>query len=73
MQNWENGGDFSENLKNGFSRKGHLKIFFCGLSIIWTTYSPSLASGKQFLPIEKNIFSEKNQFDNFFKKYQRKE
>ena len=25
--NLENGGGFSENFENGFSRKGHLKIF----------------------------------------------
>ena len=46
---------------------------FCGWSIIWTTYSSSLAPGKQFLPIEKNIFRKKIKIVNFFKNYRRKE
>ena len=46
---------FLKILKMDFLEKATFKIcyFFCGLSIIWTTYSSSLTSGKQFLPIEK--------------------
>ena len=46
-------------LKMDFLEKAAFKIFnffFGGLSIIWTTYSPSLASGKKCIHIEKNIF-----------------
>ena len=44
-----------------FSKRpsGNFFIFFGRLSIIWTTYAPSLASGKRFFPIEKNIFQKK--------------
>ena len=55
---------FLKILKIDFLEKVAFKIFFIffgSLSIIWTTYSPSLASGKQFLPIKKNIFRKKNQ------------
>ena len=48
-------------------------IFFCGLSIIWTTYSLSLDSRKQYLPVEKNIFQKKITIVHFFKNYRRKE
>ena len=57
---------FRKILKMDFLEKA-TQIFFCGLSIIWTTYSPSLASGKKFLPIEKNIFEKKSTIVNFFK------
>ena len=76
FKNWENGSGFSENFEKGFYRKGHLQnfyLFFGALSIIWTTYSPSLAFGKQFLPIEKPFFEKKSNLLIFFKNYRRKE
>ena len=66
---------FLKILKMDFFDKATLKffIFFGGLSIIWTTYFLSLASGKKFLPIEKNIFRKNIKIVNFFKNYRRKE
>ena len=67
---------FLKILKMDFLAKSTFKIFyffFGGSSIIWTTYSPSLASGKQFLPIGKNIFRKKIKIVNFFKNYRKKE
>ena len=57
-----------------FSKRPPLNffIFFGGLSIICTAYPRSLASGKQFLPIEKNIFRKKIKIVSFFKNYRRK-
>ena len=56
---------FLKILKIGFQKP--ILFFFGGFSIIWTTYSPSLASGKQFLPIEKKHFSKKKKLLFFLK------
>ena len=56
--------------KVDFLEKATFKIFllfFGGLSIIWTAYSPSLASGKQFLSIKNKRCFEKNQSSIFSK------
>ena len=68
---------FLKILKMNFLEKATLKFllfFFGGLSIIWTTYFSSFASGKEFLPIKKkNIFRIKIKIVNFFKNYRKKE
>ena len=65
---------FLKVLKEDFLEKAAFNFFFfCGLSIFWTTYSPSLASVEKFFPIEKNIFRKKIKMVNFFKNYRRKD
>ena len=61
---------FLKILQMDFLEKATFKFFyffFGGFSIIWTTYSPSLASGKQFLPIEKKKFEKKSKLFIFSK------
>ena len=61
---------FLKILKMDFLERATFKIcffFFGGLSIIWTTYSPSLASGKQFLPIRKKNFRKQSKLLMFSK------
>ena len=61
-------------LKMNFLEKATFKIFyffFGGLAIICTTYSPSLASVKQFFPIEKKHFSKIIKIVKIFKNYRR--
>ena len=53
-----------------FLEKASFQVFhflFGGLLIIWTTYSLSLASGKQFLPIENTFFGTKSKLLIFSK------
>ena len=65
---------FLKILKMYFLEKVNLNIFFCWVSILWATYFPSLASGKQFIPIEKkNIFRKTIKIVNFSRNYRRKE